>query len=127
MIVLVMFLAPEGSTKKPRDHEWQYARVVSPTGTRLKDVIRGRGARRLTREGLRLLGREPEPESANAYGQIVLSTTRNIREPHPVYPPVSAINGGPPFHPNCVHVLMPFVSGWRQPIATFSLGSYTTT
>jgi hypothetical protein len=29
--------------------------------------------------------------------------------PHPVYPPISAIGGGPPFHPNCVHVLMPFV------------------
>jgi len=30
-------------------------------------------------------------------------------EPHPVYPPISAIGGGPPFHPNCVHVLTPFV------------------
>lgn len=30
-------------------------------------------------------------------------------EPHPVYPPISAVNGGPPFHPNCVHVLTPFV------------------
>jgi hypothetical protein len=30
-------------------------------------------------------------------------------EPHPLYPPLSAINGGPPFHPNCVHVLTPFV------------------
>jgi len=26
-----------------------------------------------------------------------------------IYPPISAINGGPPFHPNCVHVLTPFV------------------
>ena len=30
-------------------------------------------------------------------------------EPHSVYPPISAVNGGPPFHPNCVHVLTPFV------------------
>lgn len=30
-------------------------------------------------------------------------------EPHPVYPPISAIGGGPPFHPRCVHVLTPFV------------------
>lgn len=30
-------------------------------------------------------------------------------EPHPVYPPIGAIGGGPPFHPNCVHVLTPFV------------------
>jgi len=30
-------------------------------------------------------------------------------ETHPVYPPISAINGGPPFHPRCVHVLTPFV------------------
>jgi len=35
-------------------------------------------------------------------------------ERHPVYPPISAINGGPPFHPNCLHVLMPFV----EPLAT---------
>ncbi len=30
-------------------------------------------------------------------------------EPHLVYPPISAIDGGPPFHPRCVHVLTPFV------------------
>jgi len=30
-------------------------------------------------------------------------------EPHPLYPPISAIGGGPPFHPRCVHVLTPFV------------------
>jgi len=30
-------------------------------------------------------------------------------EPHPVYAPISAIGDGPPFHPNCVHVLTPFV------------------
>jgi hypothetical protein len=30
-------------------------------------------------------------------------------EPHPIYPPISAIGGGPPFHPNCVHTLTPFV------------------
>jgi hypothetical protein len=30
-------------------------------------------------------------------------------KPHPVYPPISAINGGPPFHPRCVHALTPFV------------------
>jgi len=26
-----------------------------------------------------------------------------------LYPPISAINGGPLFHSNCVHVLTPFV------------------
>jgi len=30
-------------------------------------------------------------------------------EPPPLCPPISAIGGGPPFHPNCVHVLTPFV------------------
>ena len=30
-------------------------------------------------------------------------------EPHPVYPSISAIARGPPFHPNCVHVRTPFV------------------
>jgi hypothetical protein len=29
--------------------------------------------------------------------------------PHPVYPSISSIGGGPPFHPRCVHVLTPFV------------------
>jgi hypothetical protein len=40
------------------------------------------------------------------YGTVILSIGP---EPHPVYPPISAIGGGPPFHPNCVHVLTPFV------------------
>jgi hypothetical protein len=31
------------------------------------------------------------------------------------YPPLSAINGGPPFHPNCAHVLMPFVIALATP------------
>jgi hypothetical protein len=30
-------------------------------------------------------------------------------KPHPVYPDISAIGGGPPFHPQCTHVLEPFV------------------
>ena len=38
-----------------------------------------------------------------------LSEVEGGPEPHPVYPPISAIGGGPPFHPNCVHVLTPFV------------------
>jgi len=32
-----------------------------------------------------------------------------VPEPHPVYPPISAIGGGPSFHPNCIHVFTPFV------------------
>ena len=40
------------------------------------------------------------------HGNVVLSIGP---EPHPVYPSISAIGGGPPFQPNCVHVLMPFV------------------
>jgi hypothetical protein len=31
------------------------------------------------------------------------------------YPPISAINGGPPFHPNCAHVLTPFVLALATP------------
>jgi len=45
-----------------------------------------------------------------------LSSAEGGPEPHPIHPPmllcearVSAIGGGPPFHPNCVHVLTPFV------------------
>ncbi|MFB3882455.1 MAG: phage minor capsid protein [Armatimonadota bacterium] len=30
-------------------------------------------------------------------------------QPHHLYPPIAAIDGGPPFHPRCVHVLTPFV------------------
>ncbi len=37
-------------------------------------------------------------------------------EPNPTsYPPLSAINGGPPFHPNCAHVMTPFVISLATP------------
>jgi len=34
---------------------------------------------------------------------------------HPDYPDISAIEGGPPFHPRCVHVLTPFVEALADP------------
>lgn len=40
------------------------------------------------------------------YEGVIVSLTG---ETESGYPPISAINGGPPFHPNCVHVLSPFV------------------
>jgi hypothetical protein len=40
------------------------------------------------------------------YEGVIVSLTG---EPVMGYPPLSAINGGPPFHPNCAHVLTPFV------------------
>ena len=40
------------------------------------------------------------------YENVVVSLTG---ETESGYPPLSAINGGPPFHPNCAHVLTPFV------------------
>jgi hypothetical protein len=40
------------------------------------------------------------------YEGVIVSIDDN---PYAGYPPLSAINGGPPFHPNCVHVLTPFV------------------
>jgi len=36
-------------------------------------------------------------------------------EPHPVYPSIDSIGGGPPFHPRCVHVLTPFVEALATP------------
>jgi len=33
----------------------------------------------------------------------------SLNGPHPVYQPISAINGGPPFYPRCARVLTPFV------------------
>jgi len=36
-------------------------------------------------------------------------------EPHPVYPPISAINGGTPFHPKCAHIMTPFVERLATP------------
>ena len=38
-----------------------------------------------------------------------LSSVEGGDERHPLYPPISAVNGGPPFHPNCIHALTPFV------------------
>jgi len=45
------------------------------------------------------------------YENVVVSLTG---EPLDGYPPLSAINGGPPFHPNCRHVLRPFVMRYKS-------------
>lgn len=36
-------------------------------------------------------------------------------EPHPIYPSIDAIGGGPPFHPNCAHTMHPFVEVLATP------------
>jgi hypothetical protein len=46
------------------------------------------------------------------YEGVIVSLTE---EPIGGYPPLSAINGGPPFHPNCRHVLTPFVLALATP------------
>lgn len=38
-------------------------------------------------------------------------------EPHPRYPFLSQLGGGPPFHPNCLHTIVPFVENLEDEAA----------
>ncbi len=88
--------------------EWEldrYSEMVARTTTR--EAASQGTINRLREHGIQLA----QVSSHNAadfciyYEGVVVC----IEGTHPVYPPISAINGGPPFHPNCVHVLTPFV------------------
>jgi len=83
-----------------------YTEMVARTTTR--EVMSQGTINRLLEHGIELV----QVSAHNAgdfclyYENVVVSIGPT---PHPVYPPISAIGGGPPFHPRCVHVLTPFV------------------
>jgi len=62
---------------------------------------------RLQEHGIQLA--QVSAHSAEDFCRYYENTIVSLDGPHPIYPPISAINGGPPFHPRCVHVLMRFV------------------
>ncbi len=84
----------------------RYAEMVARTTTR--EAMTQGTINRLREHGV-LLAQVSAHNAADFciyYENVIVSIGE---EPHPVYPPISAIGGGPPFHPNCVHVLTPFV------------------
>ncbi len=91
-----------------RGRPWEldrYAEMVARTTTR--EAMTKGTINRLREHGIRLA----QVSSHNAADFCIYyeGAVVCIEGEHPVYPPISAINGGPPFHPNCVHVLTPFV------------------
>ena len=84
----------------------RYAEMVARTTTR--EAMTQGTIQRLREHGLQLaqVSAHHAADFCLYYENAVVSIGP---EPHPVYPPISAINGGPPFHPRCVHVLTPFV------------------
>jgi len=84
----------------------RYAEMVARTTTR--EAMTQGTINRLREHGITLA--QVSAHNAADFCVYYENAVVNIGdEPHPVYPPISAVNGGPPFHPRCVHVLTPFV------------------
>ncbi len=84
----------------------RYAEMVARTTTR--EAMTQGTVQRLREHGIALaqVSRHVCADFCVYYEDAIVSIGD---EPHPVYPPLSAIDGGPPFHPRCSHVLTPFV------------------
>ena len=90
----------------------RYAEMVARTTTR--EAATQGTINRLREHGIGLA--QVSAHNANDFCLFYENVVVSIGdEPHPVYPPISAIEGGPPFHPRCVHVLTPFVEGLATP------------
>jgi hypothetical protein len=88
--------------------EWpldRYAEMVARTTTR--EAMTQGTINRLREHGITLA--QVSAHNAEDFCRYYENAIVSLNGPHPVYPPISAINGGPPFHPRCVHVLTPFV------------------
>jgi len=87
-------------------HLDRYAEMVARTTTR--EAMTQGTIQRLREHGIQLaqVSAHQARDFCIYYENVIVSIRPG---PHPVYPPISAIGGGPPFHPNCVHVLTPFV------------------
>jgi hypothetical protein len=84
----------------------RYAEMVARTTTR--EAMTQGTINRLREHGLQLA--QVSAHNADDFCRYYENAIVSIGErSHPIYPPVSAINGGPPFHPRCVHSLTPFV------------------
>ena len=89
----------------------QYAEMVARTTTR--EAMTQGTIQRLREHGI-LLAQVSAHNAADfcIYYEGVIVSLDGKSE---VYPPIRAINGGPPFHPRCVHVLTPFVERLATP------------
>lgn len=84
----------------------RYAEMVARTTTR--EAMTQGTINRLREHGLQLA--QVSPHNADDFCRYYENAIVSIGESaHPVYPPLSAINGPPPWHPNCQHALTPFV------------------
>jgi len=83
----------------------RYAEMVARTTTR--EAMTQGTINRLQEHGITLA--QVSAHNAEDFCRYYENAVVSLNGAHPVYPPISAINGGPPFHPNCVHVLTPFV------------------
>jgi len=83
----------------------RYAEMVARTTTR--EAMTQGTINRLREHGVTLA--QVSAHNAEDFCRYYENAIVSLDGPHPVYPPISAINGGPPFHPRCVHVLTPFV------------------
>jgi hypothetical protein len=83
----------------------RYAEMVARTTTR--EAMTQGTINRLREHGIQLA--QVSAHNAEDFCRYYENAIVSLHGPHPVYPPISAINGGPPFHPRCVHVLTPFV------------------
>ena len=84
----------------------QYAEMVARTTTR--EAMTQGTINRLREHGIQLaqVSAHHAADFCVYYENVIVSIGD---DPHPVYPPISAINSGPPFHPPCAHVLTSFV------------------
>ena len=83
----------------------RYAEMVARTTTR--EAMTQGTINRLREHGVTLA--QVSAHNAEDFCRYYENAVVSLNGPHPVYPPITAINGGPPFHPRCVHVLTPFV------------------
>jgi hypothetical protein len=83
----------------------RYAEMVARTTTR--EAMTQGTINRLREHGITLA--QVSAHNAEDFCRYYENAVVSLDGPHPVYPPISAINGGPPFHPRCVHALTPFV------------------
>ena len=84
----------------------RYAEMVARTTTR--EAMTQGTINRLREHGIQLaqVSAHNAEDFCRYYENVIVCIGD---EPHPVYPPISAINGGTPFHPRCVHCLTPFI------------------
>lgn len=89
----------------------RYSEMVARTTTR--EAMTQGTINRLREEGVGLV--QVSAHNAADFCIYYENAVVSINGPHPVYPPISAIDGGPPFHCNCAHALTPFIERLATP------------